>query len=158
MLVKVDGLWDNGNWCRVVGGSYDDSEQPPLGADVLVFFIRGNQENPCCIPGSLIPSEVSTEAQIASDADAAAGEGDVKVYEDGRIRVVRDARRDSYAIRISDAENDVLNFLDIDFQSGQVGITAPLGIVLRSPTGSVRIEGAQVEINGRKVSKRGGTI
>lgn len=163
--VKLEGVWDQGNWCVMGGGSYDDSELPPLGAEVAIFFYGGNAENPYCLPGHLVPSDVSSASTIASDAEAAAGEGDNKVYEDKRIRVERDARNDRYAIRISDAANDVKDgsgnpvlFIDIDLQGGQVGINGPLGLELRSDTGSIRIQAPQVEINGRKVMKTGKPI
>jgi hypothetical protein len=163
VLVEVPGFWDQGNWCFVFGGRWGttkdkgDTSIPPIGADVLVFFAGGNSEKPYCTPVHFGIDEAPSEATVATDTEAAAGEGDNKVWQDERIRVEVDARAGSYSIRISDLANGVDNIVDIDPHSGQLGVYAPLGILLKSDA-HVRIESPLVTINGRVVKKKGRPI
>jgi hypothetical protein len=156
ILVRIPGAWDpHGPWVSPVNAGFGGApnlgrfESPPLGAKVSISFVNGNQENPCYMVGDAPVDGVPLDR----DGDPLAvltDDGDNKVFQDERIRIEVDARPGSYAIRISDLETETDNVIDLDLHSGQVGVTAPLGIRLIS-TSRIDIDAPMVTIKGRPV-------
>jgi hypothetical protein len=161
--IRIPGPWKvNGPWVLPLGSGYDGANlkgsfvSPPLGAAVAVFFINGAVENARYLAGhhgiGELPLDDDDQPLSATNRPLAelTDDGDNKVWQDERIRVEVDARPDTYAIRITDIQNDTTNVVDIDLHSGQVGVNAPLGILLKS-TGHIRIDGGLLTLNGRLV-------
>jgi phage baseplate assembly protein gpV len=156
--VRIDGHWEPyGPWCFVVGEKFGgadglgNSSSPPIGADVLVFFVNGNAENPRVLAGHFGLNETPDKAALTDD-------GDNKVFQDERVCIEVDAREGTYGVRVTDRESDggVVS-VEVDMASGQVGVDTALGIVLSS-SATVRINAPLVKINDRLVLPRGKPI
>jgi phage baseplate assembly protein gpV len=157
--VMIDGYWEPyGPWCAVVGGKSggEHASTPPIGSDVLVFFVNGNAENARVLAGHLGVGEVPNSASVASDAQSKLGNGDTKVIEDERVRITIDASSVlSYGVRIEDkSTGGQIASLDVDMSSGQVGLDSLVGVSVKSKA-TVRIEAPLVTINGRPVAGSG---
>lgn len=158
--VKIPGPWEvSSPWVLPLGVGYNGApqkgrfESPPLGATVAIFFINGNKENPRYLAGHHGVDEVPLDDSGDPLADVTT-DGDNKVFQDERIRVEVDARAGTYGIRIADLQNNTLGFVDLDLYSGQLGVSTPLGILLKTD-GHLRVEAGLVTVNGRPVLKGG---
>jgi hypothetical protein len=161
--ILIEPTWvPHGKWVLPLKGGFNGGPKkgsfvsPPLGAPVSVVFLNGAAENPRYIVGhhgiGEIPLVDDTQPQSEDNPPLAelTPDGDNKVWQDERIRIEVDARPDTYAIRISDLQNNTTNVVDIDLHSGQLGINAPLGILLKS-TGHIRIDATLLTLQGRPV-------
>ena len=168
--IRIDPTWlPHGPWVLPWKEGFNGASKlgsfvsPPLGAAVSVMFLNGAAENPRYIVGhhgvGEIPLVDDNEPQSETNPPLAelTPDGDNKVWQDERIRIEVDARPDTYAIRITDLSTGKANVVDIDLHSGQLGIDAPLGILLKS-TGHIRIDALQLTLQGRPVLNTGDPI
>ncbi len=160
--VRVPGPWDVASpWIKPVGMGNDGApligrfESPPLGANVLIFFVRNNRENPRYLCAGHGVGGVPVDGS-GNNVSALTADGDNKVWQDERVRIERDARPGTYGIRVSDLQTGI-TALELDLAGGQVGIVTPLGIKLQT-VGTVRIEGGMITLNGRPVLPGGEAI
>jgi hypothetical protein len=152
--VRLPGAWDPyGPWCPVIGARYGGSSKgwsgiPPEGALVLVFFVSNSISKPRVLGGSFGAGELPDGTVYTND-------GDAKVFEDERIRVLVDSRPATTALRVTDlATGGTALDVDLDIASGQVGISTTLGILLKT-TGAFRVDAGSIQLGDRLVLKRG---
>jgi hypothetical protein len=130
---------------------------PPLGADIVIFYIGGQRENGRYLAGNFGRDELPAGTSVASDAEARTGEGDNTVWNDGRVKVEVDSRAASAGVRISDAVTGLGIDIDFNATTRTATITGQLGVVVSS-SGTISISGSTVLINGRPVSPVGPPI
>jgi len=155
--VRIPGTWDpHGPWCPVVGSTYGGTSRgwsgiPPEGALVLVFFVGNNLSKPRVVGGSFGAGELPEGTAYTRD-------GDAKVFQDERVRVMVDSRPNTTALRVTDlATNGVVLDVDLDIASGQVGVSTTLGILLKT-VGAFRVQAGSIVLGDRLVLKGGKPI
>jgi len=131
---------------------------PPLGADILIFFVSAQRENGRYVPNNYGKDELPEGTHIASDAEWRAGEGDNIVWRNRKTKIEIDDRSASTGIRIADIATGLGVSVDLNMTTRTATITGQLGLTLTS-SGVVNILGTGgVTINGRPVSPVGGPI
>lgn len=155
--VRLPGVWiPHGPWCPVVGSRYGGSDKgwsgiPPEGALVLVFFVGNNISKPRILGGHFGMDELPEGTVYTND-------GDAKVFEDERVRVLVDSRPTTTSLRVTDlATNGVVLDVDLDIAGGQIGLTAGLGILLKT-VGAFRVQAGSIMLGDRLVLKGGKPI
>jgi hypothetical protein len=157
--VTIPGELDESGWVFPIGFPGAGAKQhgavvaPPLGAEVLVFFVGGDVDQPRYIAGHYGDDEVPIGTVVE-----APGGGDNLVWEDDKVRIEIDSRPASCAVRIKDRASDGLGvFVDVDLAARAVGISGALSVRVVS-SGTVEIQGGSVTIQGRLVAPSGPPI
>jgi hypothetical protein len=155
--IELPGVWEpHGPWCFPVGGpsagglNVGWAGPPPIGADVLIFFVNCNPENPRYLPGHHGVGEFPPVAKVQAN-------GANRVYADEQCVIEIDSRPGTRGVRISDRATATSARLELDTETKQVSLEASLGVLIKA-TGAVRIEGGTVTLNGRPVIKNGQPI
>lgn len=122
---------------------------PQIGAEVGVFFVMGDIDEPRFVVGPHGAPGGRTEVPRFARALTAAEAGQVQGFASKRFEVVFDDRAGHEAIRITDLEHPE-DLIEIDGTNHGVTITGSAAVVIRS-VGVVDIQALQIRLNGRIV-------
>lgn len=114
---------------------------PEEGAEVGIFFKRGDPDHPWYLPANWGRSEVPGAAQVAGKGDPG-----IRVFAFGSYDMVIDARAGSASFKIVD-KSDGENLIEFDGLTKVLTISATTAISIES-TGRIDIQGLVTTIQG----------
>jgi len=129
-----------------------DFNPPDVNTPVAVFFFNDNLDNGGYLlgywgsPGGV--KEIPDGASVSEN-------GDVKIYDDGILRIERDSTPGTKGIRIKHSDGTTL--LEYDANTRRMKLFASTSVELAA-TGEMKITGGAVTVNGRRVLSSGDPI
>lgn len=148
--VRVPGILEpSSNWAWPLGAPGGGSSDrglwwvPERGAEVGIFFKRGDVDHPYYLPANWGAPGGNRESPDASDG----GDPDVRVLAFGAYDIVVDTRNPSKKLRIVDKATGEDNILEFDGVTRALKISATTAIQIQS-SGQIDIQGLVVTING----------
>lgn len=155
--IKVPGIIDTmSGWALPIGalggggprrGFFD---VPPVGAEVVVFFIGGDVDNPRYIGGHWGRGEVPTDVQDGGVTPDDAPK--VHAFETDEWQLTFDDRPGKKSARLRHKATEAV--VEIDGTQGAVNIEAPFLVNIKA-TGQVAIQALSITLNGRPVGPGG---
>jgi hypothetical protein len=156
VTVRIEGKMKESVWARPQGSgapNWGGTRVPPVGAIVLVDFIRTDSEFPSYRPGWIVaPGGVSTAVKEFESPDVA--------YDSlGPFRLVVDNREGQKSatfamVKEINGEEKNLAELTFDFENNTVRLAAVTGIKIESK-GLIDIDANTLQIKGRIVNPNG---
>jgi hypothetical protein len=153
---QVPGLIEPASdWAMPVGSTGGGSDgvgfywPPQIGAEVAVFFVMGDVDQPRYLIGAWGAPAGKTEVPRFARALTLEEAGQVHGFASKRFEVVLDDRPGHEAIRITDLDHPE-DLIEIDGVSHGVTIAGSVAVVIRS-VGVVDIQALQIRLNGRIV-------
>jgi hypothetical protein len=154
--LEITGEIDETDWVLPIGmpasggKGHGAAVAPPIGADVLVWFVGGDRENPRYLTSNYGLGEPPEGTAITND-------GDNIVWQDDRVRIEIDSRASTTGIRVTDKATGVGVKLDLNIAARTASLTSDIGLQIKS-LGLVEIAGGLITIAGRPVAPGGGPI
>jgi uncharacterized protein involved in type VI secretion and phage assembly len=161
--LEIPGLIEPASgWALPIGnpGGGSDAQgffrPPKIGAEVSVFFVQGNIDQPRYLVGPWGSPGGNSESPTAVRALSPADAVQLAVVQSDRWEIVLDDRPGKESLRIKDLQHDE-DVIEIDGVRHGITISGSAAVVIKS-VGVVSIDALQILLNGRIVRETGDPI
>jgi len=168
--VRIPNVCDDSSWAVPFGGAFGGGDGhgiymvPKIGALVACFCVEGDPDHLYYAPAGWRIGGLPAPVQKAVEETGLGTVDKIEVWASDRFELVFDRREDRARIYLrstrhpDESDTGKALMLELDDETGMMGISAPSGIVIRS-LGAIDIRAnCGVSIQGRSVNPLGGAI